>query len=264
MPKRRKTSNGPSAVASGGADRISALPNKVLQIVLSSLPSDDTVRTSVLARRWRHLWKSVRAIRIHPRRRGGGGGRMWGPWTAPSLRQFVHHLLLLRGGGGGAARRVWTCEGGNNDGSSLLLEGLSGATDLELTSHARVFILRKDCKLCTTFGKLKALAVNEWCLVDDFSALVHFLRYSPILEKLTLRLGHCETRHPAIKKHYDLSPPEHILLSNKLRLVEIKCPTENELVKKLLVALMAYGIQREKINAEPDFAPPELSGYETW
>ncbi|TVU16856.1 hypothetical protein EJB05_37013, partial [Eragrostis curvula] len=35
----------------GGADRISALPNKVLQIVLSSLPSDDAVRTSVLARR---------------------------------------------------------------------------------------------------------------------------------------------------------------------------------------------------------------------
>ncbi|XP_052160348.1 putative F-box protein At1g49610 [Oryza glaberrima] len=49
----------------GGEDRISALPDEVLQRALSFLPSRDVVRTCVLSRRWRHQWKSVPALRIY-------------------------------------------------------------------------------------------------------------------------------------------------------------------------------------------------------
>jgi hypothetical protein len=51
------------AVASGN-DRFEDLPDDVLQLLLSFLPSLYVVRTSALARRWRNLWKSVPSLRI--------------------------------------------------------------------------------------------------------------------------------------------------------------------------------------------------------
>ncbi|KAM0893823.1 hypothetical protein ACQ4PT_024862 [Festuca glaucescens] len=51
--------------AADGEDRISALPDELLQYMMSFLLSRDAVRTSLLARRWRTLWKSVPALRIH-------------------------------------------------------------------------------------------------------------------------------------------------------------------------------------------------------
>uniref|UniRef100_A0A0D9XQ90 F-box domain-containing protein n=1 Tax=Leersia perrieri TaxID=77586 RepID=A0A0D9XQ90_9ORYZ len=43
--------------APAAPDRIGALPDEVLHLVLSLLPAHEAVRTRVLARRWRHLWK---------------------------------------------------------------------------------------------------------------------------------------------------------------------------------------------------------------
>ncbi|KAK3119880.1 hypothetical protein QOZ80_9AG0677030 [Eleusine coracana subsp. coracana] len=368
MPKRREPIYSEAAV-SGDEDHISALPDDILHHVLSSLPSDDAVRTCVLAKRWSHLWKSTRALRIYPRKSSSDVNAShrtwtWGPWTPRTLRIFVHHLLLLRCGapldvcdiacgelwgesGGmkyeetnqtvglwsrhalmiGRARalrvcfrddrrlcldktpfvsetlrtvelndvtfyvtsvdfsrclalkklkmngcklhgnrilsqslkhlsisecyfsgdkrtRICTprvvslelslcnglapfipkkmsklvtanvtleglcedkcahhghndswldyyssgnaafleslpscgiCCGSNNNGTSMLLEGLSAATTLELMSDARVFTFRKDCKLGTTFRNLKTLLLNEWYLADNFGALVYFL-----------------------------------------------------------------------------------------
>lgn len=47
-------------------DRFEDLPEEVLQLLLSFLTSRDAVRTSVLARRWRNLWKSVPSLRLGP------------------------------------------------------------------------------------------------------------------------------------------------------------------------------------------------------
>jgi hypothetical protein len=68
---------------------ISALPDDVLHHVLSFLPAEDAVRTCVLARRWRHLWKSATGLRIW----FGHGNE---PPSMEKFRQFVIHLLLLR------------------------------------------------------------------------------------------------------------------------------------------------------------------------
>uniref|UniRef100_A0A0D9XQ55 F-box domain-containing protein n=1 Tax=Leersia perrieri TaxID=77586 RepID=A0A0D9XQ55_9ORYZ len=59
MSQREKAMEASSAA---GVDNIDDLPDEVLEHVLSFLPSRDAVRTCVLARRWRHLWKAVTAI----------------------------------------------------------------------------------------------------------------------------------------------------------------------------------------------------------
>nr|CAB3491197.1 unnamed protein product [Digitaria exilis] len=83
VPSRREETAGP-----GVEDRLGALPDEALKHVLSFLPSDDAVRTCVLARRWRDLWKSTPALRItEPECR----------WKKPEdMNEFVNHLLLLR------------------------------------------------------------------------------------------------------------------------------------------------------------------------
>ncbi|KAF8730847.1 hypothetical protein HU200_016713 [Digitaria exilis] len=83
------------------------------------------------------------------------------------------------------------CFGSRGDGSSVLLQRLSSATDLKLTSYPNVFIFRKDFMFCTTFSDLKTLLFNEWCLKPGFGALDYFLRNSPVMEKLTIQLENC-------------------------------------------------------------------------
>ncbi|CAL4994700.1 unnamed protein product [Urochloa decumbens] len=479
-PERRRKKRSKAAMARGGEDdRLSTLPDDVLVLIVSRLPSDDAVRTSVLAPRWRYIWRSATALRVV------GRWRTWEAWTAWKLTNFMNHLLLLRSGGAAAApppldvceilcgelkddydeeneelsgqyrnklhdelsraaglwirhavtvcharvlrvclrgscRRLCldrvrfdgqllakvelkdatfysssidfsrcpamedltmtsckihgdeitspsltrlsivdcyfdgrvrtristprlvrlqlslcngmapllekmpmleaanvrleglcedTCDhnrcrhGGyswdrdddddddrdgcycmdedrtgvylenvsscdscfgnsdDDDGSSILLQGLSSAMDLELTSDPLVFIFRKDCMSRATFPRLKTLLLNEWCMAGDLGALVYFLQYSPNLEKLTLQLGHCETRNPAVKTD---NPKEQLFLVPKqLKRVYIKCPKENELVKKLIMILTTNGVRRKRIRIEQDFSPPELSGYET-
>ncbi|KAK8447826.1 hypothetical protein SEVIR_8G161100v4 [Setaria viridis] len=52
------------AAEEGGEDRISELPDALLHQVLSLLPVDEAVQTSVLARRWRGLWKGLPVLRL--------------------------------------------------------------------------------------------------------------------------------------------------------------------------------------------------------
>ncbi|CAM0877060.1 unnamed protein product [Alopecurus aequalis] len=68
---------------SGGGNLFGALPDDLLNHVLSFLPSREAVQTSLLSRRWRHLWRSVRAVSV----RGLAGD---------DFRLFVSALLLHR------------------------------------------------------------------------------------------------------------------------------------------------------------------------
>ncbi|XP_066337254.1 F-box/FBD/LRR-repeat protein At5g22700-like [Miscanthus floridulus] len=89
MPPRKRGKLDGAASPDPGGDRISALPDDALHHVLSFLPAEDAVRTCLLARRWRHLWKSATGLRIlfdHGNE----------PPSMEKFRQFVIHLLLLR------------------------------------------------------------------------------------------------------------------------------------------------------------------------
>ncbi|KAK1665713.1 hypothetical protein QYE76_053872 [Lolium multiflorum] len=56
----------PSA-SHAGRDRLSDLPDCLLHSVLSSLGSRQVVQTSLLSRRWRHLWRSVPCLDVDQR-----------------------------------------------------------------------------------------------------------------------------------------------------------------------------------------------------
>uniref|UniRef100_A0A0D9X4D2 F-box domain-containing protein n=1 Tax=Leersia perrieri TaxID=77586 RepID=A0A0D9X4D2_9ORYZ len=78
-----------------------------------------------------------------------------------------------------------------------ILSALSNVTKLKLlteesyddTFHLRQNeILKKDLLRCQTFTNLKN-SVDDWCVDGDLRALIYLLRCSPMIEKLTLRLG---------------------------------------------------------------------------
>ncbi|KAJ1275030.1 hypothetical protein BS78_05G105800 [Paspalum vaginatum] len=72
----------------GSGESIDSLPDGVLEHILGFLPSPEAVRSSVLARRWRHLWKSATGVRI---------GRRNELMSVELVRSLVNHLMLLRG-----------------------------------------------------------------------------------------------------------------------------------------------------------------------
>ncbi|CAD6228849.1 unnamed protein product [Miscanthus lutarioriparius] len=100
MPKgpAAKEPTSPAGAAAAAGDAFAALPDEILQHVLSFLPAQPAVRTCVLARRWRRLWEGAAGLRIT-------AANAPEPPCAPDdlvssgeLREFVDHLLLLRGG----------------------------------------------------------------------------------------------------------------------------------------------------------------------
>ncbi|EMS48173.1 hypothetical protein TRIUR3_06307 [Triticum urartu] len=80
-PSGKERKSAPAVTATG---HISDLPDQMLHHVLSFLPVQVAAQTCVLARRWRHLWKSTTGLRIVG-------------LQVQDLRKFMNHLLVLRG-----------------------------------------------------------------------------------------------------------------------------------------------------------------------
>uniref|UniRef100_A0ACD6AIK5 Uncharacterized protein n=1 Tax=Avena sativa TaxID=4498 RepID=A0ACD6AIK5_AVESA len=75
-----------SALPVRAGDRIGALSDDILHHLLSFLSVQSAVRTCVLARRWRHLWRSTTGLRIVGVQKQG---------HVQDLVKFLHHLLIL-------------------------------------------------------------------------------------------------------------------------------------------------------------------------
>ncbi|CAA7028912.1 unnamed protein product [Microthlaspi erraticum] len=58
--KRRIIEAGVSS--DGGVDSVSSLPDVILQHILSTLPTRFAIRTSVLSKRWRHVWSDTPSL----------------------------------------------------------------------------------------------------------------------------------------------------------------------------------------------------------
>ncbi|RCV37541.1 hypothetical protein SETIT_8G071800v2, partial [Setaria italica] len=75
----------------GCEDRISALPDEIIHHLLGFLPAPEAVRTSLLARGWRHHWKSMRSLRFTVFDDGPAVSAEW-------MNRFMGHLFHdLRG-----------------------------------------------------------------------------------------------------------------------------------------------------------------------
>ncbi|CAL4994067.1 unnamed protein product [Urochloa decumbens] len=128
----------------------------------------------------------------------------------------------------------------------LLLNGLSEATKLELSAYPETVVFRRDLKFAHTFGKLKTLVLADWFVADDLSALIWFLHYSPILEKLTLHISKVHENAMTAEQSFKL--PEPSVASSHLKIVEIKCHQVDGIVIEILNILTAHGVPAEQIN----------------
>jgi len=89
--KRARAADGGSIC---GSDRLSALPDDLRRRVLSFLPAQQAVQTTVLSKRWADLWRSAPGINLdlmHFRR------SPYEPWaeTTGRMERFVSKLLVL-------------------------------------------------------------------------------------------------------------------------------------------------------------------------
>uniref|UniRef100_A0A0A9F6V3 F-box domain-containing protein n=1 Tax=Arundo donax TaxID=35708 RepID=A0A0A9F6V3_ARUDO len=86
----RRSKNAPKEGGAGGdGNGIDALPDEVLQHVLSFPTAQEAVRTCVLARRWRHLWRSIPVLRV-------AAHGCLDQQGVNKLNKFVSYRLLLR------------------------------------------------------------------------------------------------------------------------------------------------------------------------
>ncbi|KXG28050.1 F-box/LRR-repeat protein At3g26922 [Sorghum bicolor] len=128
------------------------------------------------------------------------------------------------------------------DGSQtcVLLESLSNATDLELVTESRVTIFKQDLKWCPAFNKLKTLILSDWVLGRDIHALKVILQHAPILEKLILQLS--DDHNYEIEMEESCSLVQKFLPSEHLKVFEVRCRKDDEMVGKLEKMLKACGI----------------------
>ncbi|XP_052135835.1 F-box protein At4g22280-like isoform X1 [Oryza glaberrima] len=88
MSPKQKSLRSKSMAEASEEDRIDVLPDALLQHILSFLPAEDAVKTCVLSRRWRHLWKLTPILCITNTER----------WRSPKdFIKLVNHLVLFRG-----------------------------------------------------------------------------------------------------------------------------------------------------------------------
>ncbi|KAM0929629.1 hypothetical protein ACQ4PT_001645 [Festuca glaucescens] len=87
MSHRCKTTKVSTA---GCVDRLSALPDALLQHVIGFLEAGEAVRTCVLARRWGHLWRPIPRLRVTD---------VEAFQSVEKLNGFVDRLFLLRDAG---------------------------------------------------------------------------------------------------------------------------------------------------------------------
>ncbi|TVU18824.1 hypothetical protein EJB05_34939, partial [Eragrostis curvula] len=137
----------------------------------------------------------------------------------------------------------------DDDGTScVLLNGLSEATHLQLSSYPDVFVFCRDVKRCPKFTNLKTLVLSDWCLAADLNALICFLQHSPTLEKLTLQLSGVPECSMEQEGSYKLLEPSYI--SHHLKMMVIKCEEVDGRVHKIIKTLSEYGIPLEHINMQ--------------
>ncbi|KAL6851857.1 hypothetical protein ACP4OV_020042 [Aristida adscensionis] len=137
---------------------------------------------------------------------------------------------------------------GNDTKASVLLDGLSAASCLELISDPALFLLRRELRSCPTFSNLKTLVLNEWCVAPDLNTLVCILQHTPLLQKLTLQL--CEgTKQIPLTEASHNSGEQYIALKH-IKKVQVKCPRVDERVQTIVDIIGTFGASLDLVDME--------------
>ncbi|GJN04833.1 hypothetical protein PR202_ga22408 [Eleusine coracana subsp. coracana] len=221
MTKRACASGGTSLVASE-PDRLSALPDCLLHIIMSFLKARQVVQTCVLSTRWRHLWCSVPCLDIDIDEFNTGSGlsylgvphndKNWEDFEDFALNLMLRSNIALMD----SFRLNISCTKAPYFGSQLAASWLRRAMKYRAPSHSiqlaessnswrlkRMYLCNiflddrftkhvfseESTTTCKQFKNLRNLVLENCDVSDDFQTMALFLETSPNLEKLTLR--HC-------------------------------------------------------------------------
>ncbi|KAL3634867.1 hypothetical protein CASFOL_021921 [Castilleja foliolosa] len=91
--KRRREDDDGSAIA---MDRLSQLPQPILHSILSLLPQEDAVRTSVLSKSWRYLWHGRLNFEISDDELGFIGSKKVWSFIDKTLQRYLDHNFSLQ------------------------------------------------------------------------------------------------------------------------------------------------------------------------
>ncbi|CAN7053004.1 unnamed protein product [Brassica rapa subsp. trilocularis] len=73
-----------------GSDFISSLPDAILHHILSNIPTEHAIRTSVLSKRWKHVWRETPCLSFHCRTSDHPDSisKTLATFTAPKITSF--------------------------------------------------------------------------------------------------------------------------------------------------------------------------------
>ncbi|TVU14392.1 hypothetical protein EJB05_37856, partial [Eragrostis curvula] len=203
-PKRApaKQQHGGRRGRGSGDDQLSSLPDGLLHAVLSFHKSRQVVQTSVLSKRWRHLWRSMPCLDID---QSEFPGRTTAPGTDHDFENFADNLLLFhdapllhrfrlssRCAAGGPASRNH-----NRDADRWIRGGIKNCPsmlEIDLGDYC-IGVPLPDLGTCSHL--LKRLHLSGMSLNDGFAQLLHF--GCPVLEDLEIK--HCFCLFRGITSH---------------------------------------------------------------
>ncbi|KAL6652722.1 hypothetical protein ACP70R_011647 [Stipagrostis hirtigluma subsp. patula] len=201
MESERKRACLSSSSSCSAEDRLSALPDPdgVLDKILSCLKARQMVQTSVLAKRWRHLWRAVRSLDIDQLEIiSTASTKSLSPDEQEKFDDFVDNLLAQRYGSlldrfqlhlGRCYVQPERCTG-------TRLKNYYSGTQLKLTieAHENLNCIKVAYEVepekFPIFENLRTLLIDKCDLSDNFQMLHVFLKNSPVLQEVTVR--HCK------------------------------------------------------------------------
>nr|XP_034604720.1 F-box/FBD/LRR-repeat protein At5g56420-like [Setaria viridis] len=209
-------------------DRLSALPDELLRDVLSFLPAQQVVQTTVLSKRWTDLWRSVPGINLDLRHFQRDFFESC-PAAWERMENFANNLLILHNAPCLDAFRFHANAGNLLMQASvhvlptfsspikceiILLGSLFNVTNLELKGFRARAVLNKEFNDVPVFDSLRTLSLVSCFSTIKECALWRFMQKSPYLEKLILKDFHGASI---------VEPAEYPTLENLRTLILDKC-----------------------------------------
>ncbi|XP_010474104.1 PREDICTED: F-box/LRR-repeat protein At5g02910-like [Camelina sativa] len=164
-----------------GVDIISSLPDEILQLIFSFIPTKFAVRTSVLSKRWRHVWSYTPSLSIDCHSADANSiNKTLANYLAPKIMSF--HLCVSS-----KAHQIDSLIdfARSRNMEKLSLEFLS--YELFFYLHIRLLLVDSETTDILSWKSLRNLSLSS-CKLSDTS-LAQILSCSPLLESLTLH--HC-------------------------------------------------------------------------